>query len=545
MSTVVARGITASYAAAPVLYGVDVLAGPGSRLGLVGPNGAGKTTLLRILAGETRPDAGSVSVTGTIGYQPQERDRRAGETLVQYLGRRTGVAAAETTMHAAAEALGDGSDAAGDTYSTALDHWMALGGADLDVRALEVCADLGLDERLLAVETVGLSGGQMARAALAAILLSRFDILLLDEPTNDLDHDGLARLESFVLGLRGGLIVVSHDREFLARTITAVLELDPYNKTSRTFAGGWAAYLQERAVARQRAREQYEEYADRHDSLRAQVQATREMSVRGALRAKNRAPDGDKLGRSARIEGATSAAGKVRSLETRLGRLEGEGIEEPRKEWQLRLELPAAPRSGSIVATLRGAVVRRGGFTLGPVDLDIGWADRIALVGPNGSGKTTLLQAILGRSPLESGTASLGSGVVVGELDQARGTFDGAAGVVDVLTAAGGLTSEEARTLLAKFGLKAVHVDRAASSLSPGERTRAALALLQARGTNCLILDEPTNHLDLPAIEQLEEALQHYAGTVVLVTHDRRLQEAVPMTRRFVVDGGRVREEPV
>ncbi|MDQ1708739.1 MAG: hypothetical protein QOG49_124 [Frankiaceae bacterium] len=543
MPTVVARGVTASYAATAVLYGVDVTAGTGTRLGLIGPNGAGKTTLLRVLAGEITPDAGTVVATGTVGYQPQERDRRAGETLLHYLGRRTGVAPAEALMHAAADALGEGGDAAGESYSVALDHWLALGGADLDVRAAEVCADLGLDERLLAVATSGLSGGQMARAALAAILLSRFDVLLLDEPTNDLDHDGLARLEAFVLGLRGGLIVVSHDREFLARTITSVLELDPYNKTSRTFAGGWEAYLQERAIARQRARDQYEQYADKHDSLRAQVQSTREMSVRGAFRAKRRSPDGDKIGRGARLEGATSAASKVRSLETRLARLEGDGVEEPRKEWELRLDLPAAPRSGRIVSTLRAAVVRRGDFTLGPVDLDLGWADRVAVVGPNGSGKTTLLQAILGRAPLESGTVTLGSGVVVGELDQARATFDGAAGVVDVLTAASGSAAEDARTLLAKFGLKAAHVDRPASSLSPGERTRAGLALLQSRGTNCLILDEPTNHLDLPAIEQLEAALQAYAGTLLLVTHDRRLLDAVPMTRRFVVAAGRVTEE--
>ena len=543
MSTVVARSITASYAATPVLHGVDVTVGPGSRVGLVGPNGAGKSTLLRILAAETKPDSGTVAATGSVGYQPQERDPRPGETLLRYLRRRTGVAVAEAAMEAAAHALEGGGDAAGEHYGAALDSWLALGGADLDVRAAQVCADLGLDERLLATPTTGLSGGQLARAALAAIVLSRFEVLLLDEPTNDLDLAGLARLEAFVLGLRGGLVVVSHDREFLARTITSVLELDPYNKTARTFSGGWEAYLQERAIARARARDRYDEYADKRDSLRGQVQSTREMSVRGAVRAKRRAPDNDKAARGARIEAATSAASKVRSLETRLVRLEGEGIAEPRKEWELRLELPTAPRSGSVVATLRAAVVRRGAFTLGPVDLDVGWADRIALVGPNGSGKTTLLQAILGRTALESGTSALGTGVVIGELDQARATFDCAAGVVDVLTAAAESSPEEARTLLAKFGLKAAHIDRPAASLSPGERTRAALALLQARGTNCLVLDEPTNHLDLAAIEQLEGALAGYAGTVLLVTHDRRLLDAVPMTRRLVMTAGMMHEE--
>jgi ATPase subunit of ABC transporter with duplicated ATPase domains len=229
-------------------------------------------------------------------------------------------------------------------------------------------------------------------------------------------------------------------------------------------------------------------------------------------------------------------------MERRLERLEADGVAEPRKEWQLRLELAAAPRSGDVVATLQGAVVRRGAFTLGPVDVAVHWGDRVALLGPNGGGKTTLLGALLGRLPLAAGTGYLGPGVVVGELDQARHDFAVADGVIDVVGAMTGLVAEDTRTLLAKFGLKAAHVDRPSASLSPGERTRAGLAVLMARGTNCLVLDEPTNHLDLPAIEQLEEALAGYAGTLLLVTHDRRLLDAVPLTRRLQVDAGRVRE---
>ena len=538
MSTLVARGLRASYADVPILHGVDVVVGPGTRLGLVGPNGAGKSTLLKALVGQVPPDAGTITATGTVGYLPQEPDRRAGETLHSYLGRRTGVTQADQAMQSAAEALGEETMAAADAYEQALNEWLALGGADLDARAAEVCADLGLPPSMLESETTGLSGGQMARASLAAVLLSRYDVILLDEPTNDLDLDGLDRLESFVQGLRGGLVVVSHDREFLSRTINAVLEIDPYNKVSRTIDGSWDSYLAERELARRQARERYEDFEDRRDKLVGQVQSTREMSVRGALRAKRRVPDNDKSVRSYKIEGATSAAGKIRTLENRLERLEGEGVVEPRKEWELRLELPMAPRSGSVVATLRAAVVHRGSFTLGPVDLDLGWSDRVAIVGANGSGKSTLLQVLLGRLPVDSGTATLGSGVIVGELDQARRSFDVEANVVDVLEAATHAPIEEVRTLLAKFGLKAAHVTRPAASLSPGERTRAGLALLQARGTNTLVLDEPTNHLDLPAIEQLEEALEEYAGTLLLVTHDRRLLDAVPTDRRWsVVDG--------
>ncbi len=544
MSTVVVRGVQVAFGATQVLHGIDLTISPGQRLGLVGPNGAGKSTLLRVIASQLKPDAGTVTATGSVGLLPQEPDRRPGETLLGYLGRRTGVEPAEAAMQAAAEALGSeniGATAA-DDYDMALQTWLDLGGADFEARAKDVVANLGLDHTALGVETAGLSGGQMARGSLAAVLLSRYDVLLLDEPTNDLDLDGLEQLERFVLGRRGGLALVSHDREFLTRVITDVFEIDPHNRQSRLFAGGWESYLAEGEIARQHARDDYEAFADKHDELRDRMQAAREMSVRGALRARRKAPDNDRNAKGARIEGATSAAGKIRSLETRLSRLDAEAIVEPRKVWQLRLELPEAPRSGDMVATMSRAVVRLGDFTLGPIELNVRWADRLAILGPNGGGKTTLLRALLGQLPLAEGSANLGSAVVVGELDQVRREFNGEVTVADIVSLGADLLPEEARTLLAKFDLRAHHVDRPAHSLSPGERTRAGLALLMARRTNCLVLDEPTNHLDLASVEQLEAALVGYTGTVLLVSHDRRLLEKVPINRTIRVERGQVTE---
>ena len=540
-ATIVAKGLEAAHGDRVLFSGLDLTVASGDVIGLVGVNGAGKSTLLRVLAGLEDAQAGTVTVSppgATIGYLPQEPDRRLAETVRQFLARRTGVAAANEAMEAAAEALAAGKPGADDDYASGLERWLALGGADLEERTDAVVSGLGLTVNLDHPMT-GLSGGQAARAGLASLLLSRYDVFLLDEPTNDLDLDGLDRLEAFVQGLRAGTVVVSHDREFLARTVTRVVELDLAQQQVTTYGGGYEAYLAEREVARQHARADYEDYATRRSGLEERARTQRAWMEKGVRNARRKQPDNDKNIRAFRAETSEKQAAKARQTERLIERLDV--VEEPRKEWELRMEIAAAPRSGAVVASLRGGVVRRGDFTLGPVDLQIDWADRVAITGANGSGKTTLLQALLGRIPLDQGHAALGPSVVVGEVEQARGEFGGHEPLMAAFgAAAGDMQPAEVRTLLAKFGLRAAHVTRPASTLSPGERTRAALALLQVRGVNLLVLDEPTNHLDLPAIEQLESALATYPGTLLLVTHDRRMLDAVRTTRRIDVAGGRV-----
>jgi ATPase subunit of ABC transporter with duplicated ATPase domains len=542
-AVLVARDLAAGHGERVLFEDLDLVVNPGDVVGLVGANGAGKSTLLRVLAGLTTGRAGTVRVTppgATIGYLPQEPDRCPGETVRQFLARRTGVAAAGEAMQSAADALAAGTPGADDVYSHALERWLGLGGPDLDERAESVAAGLGLAVDLDHPMTA-LSGGQAARAGLASLLLSRYDVFLLDEPTNDLDLDGLARLESFVTGLRAGAVVVSHDREFLARTVTRVVELNLAQQQVAVFGGGYAAYLAEREVAREHTRAEYEEYAAKRAALEERARRQRNWMDKGVRNAVRKQTDPDKFIKAFHREASENQAAKARQTERMIERLDV--VEEPRKEWQLRMEIAAAPRAGAIVASLRGAVVHRGPFTLGPVDLQIDWADRVAITGANGSGKTTLLAAMLGRIPLDEGHASLGPSVVVGEIDQARGEFLGAEPLADAFrSAVPDLDPAGARTLLAKFGLRADHVLRPAGSLSPGERTRAALAVLQSRGVNLLVLDEPTNHLDLPAIEQLESALASYTGTLLLVTHDRRMLEAVSTTRRLDVADSKVTE---
>jgi ATPase subunit of ABC transporter with duplicated ATPase domains len=509
------HGVVRSFGARTVLDHVDLTLGPRSRLGLVGRNGAGKSTLLRLLAGLDEPDDGRVERTPstlTVGYLPQEPDRRAGETLLGYLARRTGVAAAEAAV-ARHTATWDP-----DAYAAALEGFLALGGGDLEARARAACAELGLPVAL-EQETPTLSGGEAARASLAAILLSRHDVLLLDEPTNDLDFDGLERLERFLAGFDGGLAVVSHDRAFLDRTVTRIAEIDPWTGTVREYAGGWSEFEQARDLARDRQYNAFERSQERTREVEALLQARRREAGAGGAMTSRR--------------GTHALMSKVRQAQRALERVDE--VEKPFEPWQLTLSLAAAQRPGDHVVSLEDAVAVRGGFRLGPVGLDLGPGERLAVTGPNGSGKSTLLALLLGTLPLAAGRRRVGRATVLGSLDQHRGAYDRDEPLLATFTARAGLDRAAARTLLAKFNLGADHVERAGSTLSPGERTRAHLAELMARGVNCLVLDEPTNHLDLEAIEELESALVAYDGSLVVVSHDRRFLERVAPTRMFAL----------
>jgi len=538
-----ARGVTVVRGAQVVLDQVDLVVDGGSRVGVLGRNGAGKSTLLRVLARLEVPTGGVVEHSPpelTVGYLPQELDHLPGETTATFLRRRTGVAGAEAAIEAALAATQARPGAAElAAYDEALARFLALGGDDHEVRAPRVLADLGLPGAVLGMRVGELSGGQKVKVGLAAILLARFGVLLLDEPTNNLDFDGLARLERFVAGFPGAIVLVSHDRAFLEATTNRIAELDLVSHQLSEFGGGYGAYLEERRRWREQAYDRYEVAKAERTRLEASMRQRKEWSV---SRRGQRTTDNDKSLAGRRVERSTAAAAGAKALEQRIERL-GDP-DKPWEGWELRMSLRAGRRSGELVASLAGAVVNLGAFTLGPVGLEIHWQDRVAVTGPNGAGKTTLLRLLTGALQPTSGSARLGSGVVVGHLWQegALRFGDPADTLLQAVRDQTELSLEEARSLLAKFDLTAAHTGRTQAELSPGERARAGLAVLVARGTNLLVLDEPSNHLDLDALEELERALDDFDGTLLVVTHDRRLLERLRLTRRFEVDGGAIRE---
>ncbi|MFZ0664871.1 MAG: ABC-F family ATP-binding cassette domain-containing protein [Acidimicrobiales bacterium] len=568
-ASLICRNINLDRGAEPVLRDISFNIGPGTCLGVVGPNGVGKSTLLKVLAGDVDQDSGTVVLAppgagrlyveqehkhgghgGHGGSDEEDQSEIKGlpsrkETVRKALVRMSGLAAAEAEFESAALALGSGSwpgsgsGSAGvgessqnpdERYAIALERLSAFGmDADLSIDEVLKAAGLGsLADR----DTSVLSGGEAAKLALCAVELSAADVLLLDEPTNDLDFAGLARLEDLIAaGRQAVTVVVSHDRAFLERTVTAVFELDEHDHTGRYYDGGWASYEEERSTARRHAAEAFDVYQSRKKGLDARARREREWSTTGVKKEQRNPRDNDKAQRGFRVNKTEKLASRARRTERQSERLEA--VEKPWEGWQLQFEINETQRAGDVVARLSDAVIVRGDFKLGPIDLEISWGDRLAILGPNGSGKSTIVGALLGRIPLERGSRHLGPGVVVGELGQERHSLSAGSTLLEAVCARCEMTTTEARTLLAKFGLVTDHVTRPGASLSPGERTRAELATFQARGVNLLVLDEPTNHLDLPAIEQLEQALESFGGTIILVSHDRRLLENVRLSERY------------
>ncbi len=342
-----------------------------------------------------------------------------------------------------------------------------MAAGDFESRLVTTFEEVGLPEHVAEQDSSTLSGGQAARVALAAILLSRFDITMLDEPTNDLDFDGLARLEHMVQRRSGALLVVSHDRAFLDRAVTDVFELDEHSRTGRLYGGGWSGYLSERAAEQSHAEEAYAVYTAQRDDFRQRAQRERQWATKGVAREKKSPRDNDKAQRDFRINRTEKQASRARRTERALATLEV--VDKPWEGWELQFNINEAHRSGAVVVRLEEAVIDRGDFCLGPFTLDIGWADRVALVGPNGTGKTTLVEAILGRLPLTAGTRRMGPSVVVGELGQDRRLFRDAGTLLDAfLAAVPGLRPDLARAQLAKFGLGAEAVTRPPAVALPG-----------------------------------------------------------------------------
>ena len=521
MAVLIASDLSKDMVGNPLLRGVSFKLGRRERLTIAGRNGAGKTTLLRMLAGETSVDGGELTFQKgckvSLHDQRPPRDREL--TLRDYvLSGCAELVALEAALTHLAQKMADGDEAAFDQYSRAearLEHaggWMWRDRATAMVRGLGFDDEDDLDRPLKTF-----SGGELTRASLARALAGDPDLLLLDEPTNHLDIESLEWLEKTLVWLDTAVVLVAHDRWFLEAVGTAVLELEAGR--SRFFPGTWTQWRKE--------------------------QAAREIAL-GRSIDKQRA----EIARlEAFVERFRAKATKAKQAQSRVKRLDKiERIErDPRDRTALSFDFKAPERSARVVFEMLGGRVEVGAgrVLLDGADLWLERGEHVTLVGPNGAGKTTLIDTLAGKLPLAAGKLSTGHNVKVGHLSQhAEELGKGAGGdgfrankVIEACAVHTGLTPNKARALLGRFLFSGEEAEKPLDGLSGGERRRLSLAILVASGANVLILDEPTNHLDIESREALEDALLAFEGTLLLVSHDRALLEAVGTRTVAVLDG--------
>ena len=502
-----------------ILEDVSFEVNNGDRLGLVGPNGCGKTTLLRIIVGEEETDGGSVTITATgvrIGYLEQALtypdDATVGEVMLSQISEteqeieRLATQMSRATGEALEQLMAD--------YAQALDRLEAGGGYAIEAEMDAVLAGLGLDSLDKDTPVDILSGGQKTRLGLARLFLEKPQLLLLDEPTNHLDIDALEWLEEFISEYDGAVLIVSHDRTFLDRTINTIVELDPVQHSVATYAGNYTAYIEskEREYAQLWSR-----YKDQQDRI-----AQYKKAITGFE------------GYARNIEHGTIdfairkvAKGIARKAVVQKRRLERyleseELVDKPKPTWQMKLDFVDIPETSQDVLIVEQLGMGFGNTMLfQDVDLTLHAGERVVLTGPNGSGKTTLLRIVMGQVDALEGRVRLGPSVRVGYYSQEQEGLDDEADAFTEIRRVAPMGDTETRNFLHYFLFSGEDVFVPIGSLSYGERARLALAKLVAMGCNLLVLDEPINHLDIPSRERFEQGLSQFEGTVLTVVHDR------------------------
>ncbi|MGH3136194.1 MAG: ribosomal protection-like ABC-F family protein [Gaiellaceae bacterium] len=522
MAVLIASNLRKEFSGDPLFDRVSFTVGRRDRLSLAGPNGAGKTTLLRAIAGETSLQGGELAFgKGTrVALHDQRPPRELGLTLREYVlsGARDLLAVEDDLRRLEQEmAAGAHDEATLRRYAEAQARLEHAGGWNWRDRIAQAARGLGFRDEDFERKLETFSGGELTRASLARSLSVDPDLLLLDEPTNHLDVESLEWLERELETLDAAVILVAHDRWFLEAVATAVLEISPGGV--HYFAGPWHEWRREkaaRAAAAERTADRVSEDIARLERFVARFRYKKSKAKQAQA----------KLTQIDRLEKERSAArGELEAL--------------TRRRRTLGFDFLKPPRTGRIVLEADDVSVSAGDKPLlADATIVVERGEKVALVGPNGSGKTTLLEAMLGRVSFDEGVARLGHGVVPGYFSQHTQELPTQGSVLDATAAATGLPRPQAQTLLGRFLFSGWEThERAVTALSGGERRRLSLALLVASGSNFLVLDEPTNHLDLESREALEAALEAFPGTVLIVSHDRALLDAVPDRIVAIEDG--------
>ncbi len=513
-----AHSLNKSYGVQILLDDVTFSLQPDDRVGLIGPNGSGKSTLLRLLTREELPDGGSVFLApgAALGYLPQGVDRGLEREVRQYiLDGIPGLAEAHDRLEELSELIAREPSAQNlDAFGEVQHRYETLGGYQMEGRMEAVLAGLGLTDVRLDDRMAVLSGGQRTRVGLARLLTAQPEVLLLDEPTNHLDIEALEWLEGFLRTYKGAVLVVSHDRRFLDRTVRRILELNPDTHSLREYTGGYSEYERTKALELEA---QWDDYRDQQAEIRRLTQDVRRTKEHAMHT--ERSTNNDHLRRLAK-----KVAQRAKAKEKRLQRYmeSDERVERPDEAARMRLRFSPSLRSGQDVVSLEEAGREFGGRWLyRGVDQTLRYGERVALVGPNGSGKTTLLRLIMGELEPSEGRVRVGASVRFGYMPQQQEVLDPRESALETIQHLAAMNESEVFNFLQYFLIYEDKVRLPSASLSYGERSRLMLARLVVSGANCLLLDEPINHLDIPSRQQFETALESFPGAVLVSVHDR------------------------
>jgi ATP-binding cassette subfamily F protein 3 len=539
MSLITVSNLTKSYGHRDIFAGLSFGIEKGARLGIVGPNGVGKTTLLRILAGVDEASSGTFHKARgiQIGYLPQEADFQMTGTLWEMSEAVfADIIQQQEELNRLEHAMADGAEEILERYGKLQHDFERRGGYIYQTRIRQVLTGLGFDTKDYSLSLDHLSGGQRTRAFLARLLLSDPDLLLLDEPTNHLDIAAVEWLEGYLSQWEGAAVIVSHDRYFLDKAANGILEMTAAG--IETYRGNYSHYLKQRQERWERRFEVFEGEKEKlvkdMEYIKKNIAGQNTLQAKGKLKRLTRVVQAiEQVGMDAAVNSnwsqldveTTTSPFSVEEAERRVRALHLPDIRPP----QLHLQLRAEKRSGELVIRSR--------------DLEVGWPDKslffapdielrrtdcAALIGPNGAGKSTFLKTILGQLEPRQGEVILGASLHIGYFAQAHESLNPANTLIqEVQSAAPHMLMADARQYLGKFLFSGDDAFKKVEVLSGGERGRLALAKLALQETNLLLLDEPTNHLDIPSQEILEQVMEAYAGTILLVTHDRYLVDAL------------------
>ncbi len=519
-----AEHIHKTYGAITVLEDVSFSLEKGQKIGLIGNNGIGKSTLLKILAGIVKPDSGKITTRKglIIGYMPQDASLITNETVYNYLHRVSGIDALEERLEHSPEALAEYEHRNGYTFNHRMD--IILAGFGLR----EVSSDRQINS---------LSSGQKSKVFITGVLLSDPDIMLLDEPTNNLDLPALVWFEEFFMRLEIACIIVSHDRFFLDRVVRKIFEIDWHTRTVTIASGRYSDYLMRKEKNRAR---QWAEYETQQKEIKRLTEQAGEKKVKALRGSYFMGKDNDKFRRGFKRDRASRSGKTAKVLEKRIDHMEI--VEKPIERDLFRIRLQPVKPEGSRDIILKDAVVGYvdNGFRIGPISVTIPYGSRIVVLGLNGSGKTTFLRIISGEIQLFEGEVIVGRSLVVGNFMQEHDNLPRDESIENFLTRRAGITVQNVYALVAKFGLETAEIDKKIVTLSPGERAKLLFALFSVLSVNVLLLDEPTNHLDIETLEALIEAVSHYSGTIVLVSHDRYFLKKFHATDTYVLSNKKI-----